>query len=47
MTILATGMEDRVEAEVQKDVHTNEEDYYEDIIKKLYKPVSLDRKSVV
>ena len=39
VTILATGMEDRVEAEVQKDVHTNEEDYYEDIIKKLYKPV--------
>ena len=39
VTILATGMEDRVEAEVQKDVHTSEEDYYEDIIKKLFKPV--------
>jgi cell division protein FtsZ len=39
VTILATGMEDKVEAEVQRDVHASEEDYYEDIIKKLYKPV--------
>jgi cell division protein FtsZ len=39
VTILATGMEDRVDAEVQKDVHMSEDDYYEDIIKKLYKPV--------
>ena len=38
VTILATGMEDRLEAEVQMDVHSNEDDYYEDIIKKLYKP---------
>ena len=38
VTILATGMEDRLEAEVQMDVHRNEEDYYEDIIKRLYKP---------
>ena len=28
-----------MEKEVQMDVHTNEDDYYEDIIKKLYKPV--------
>ena len=39
VTILATGMEDKVEEEVQMDVHSNEEDYYEDVIKKLYKPV--------
>ena len=39
VTILATGMEDRLEAEVQQDVHRNEDDYYEDIINKLYKPV--------
>jgi len=39
VTILATGMEDHLEKEVQMDVHANEDDYYEDIIKKLYKPV--------
>ena len=39
VTILATGMEDSLEEEVKKDVHRNEDDYYEDIIKKLYKPV--------
>ena len=39
VTILATGMEDSLEDEVKRDVHTNEDDYYEDIIKKLYKPV--------
>jgi len=38
VTILATGMEDRIEAEVKADVHNSEEDYYEDVIKKLYKP---------
>lgn len=38
VTILATGMEDKVEEEVQMDVHSNEDDYYEDVIKKLYKP---------
>ena len=32
-------MEDRVEAEVKEDVHRNEDDYYEDVIKRLYKPV--------
>ena len=39
VTILATGMEDRLEEEVMQDVHSNENDYYEDIIKRLYKPV--------
>ena len=38
VTILATGMEDRIEAEVKADVHNSEDDYYEDVIKKLYKP---------
>ena len=39
VTILATGMEDCLREEVEKDVHQNEDDYYEDLIPKLYKPV--------
>jgi cell division protein FtsZ len=39
VTILATGMEDSLKADVGGDVHRNEDDYYEDIIRKLYKPV--------
>ena len=39
VTILATGMESHLEEEVKQDVHRNEDDYYEDVIKKLYKPV--------
>ena len=39
VTILATGMEDHLEAEVKADVHSNEDDYYEDLIPKLYKPL--------
>jgi cell division protein FtsZ len=39
VTILATGMEDHLEKEVNQEVHRNEDDYYEDIIKMLYKPV--------
>lgn len=39
VTILATGMEDGLREEVQQDVHQNEDDYYEDLIPKLYKPV--------
>ena len=39
VTILATGMEDRLQKEVQMDVHANDDAYYEDIIKGLYKPV--------
>ena len=38
VTILATGMEESLVAEVKADVHRDEDDYYEDIIKKLYKP---------
>ena len=39
VTILATGMEDRLQKEVQMDVHANDDAYYEDIIKGLYRPV--------
>lgn len=38
VTILATGMENRLEEEVKTDVHQNEDDYYEDLINRLYKP---------
>ena len=38
VTILATGMEDSLKTEVETDVHRNEEDYYEDLIRGLYKP---------
>jgi cell division protein FtsZ len=31
-------MEDSVEEEVKMDVHRNEDDYYEDLIRGLYKP---------
>ena len=37
-TILATGLEDDLRSEVQKDAHSNEDDFYEDLIPKLYKP---------
>ncbi len=38
VTILATGLEDDLSNEVNKDVHHDEDDYYEDLIKLLYKP---------
>ena len=38
VTILATGLEDELRAEVQTDVHRNEDEFYEDLIPKLYKP---------
>lgn len=47
VTILATGMEDHLEEEVKMDVHRNEDDYFEDIIKKLYKPVVKQTMGVV
>jgi cell division protein FtsZ len=37
VTILATGLEDDLSNEVNKDVHHDEDDYYEDLIKLLYK----------
>jgi cell division protein FtsZ len=39
VTILATGLEDDLKAEVEQDAHRNEDDFYEDLIPKLYKPV--------
>ena len=39
VTILATGLEDDLRREVQQDAHQNEDDFYEDLIPKLYKPV--------
>ena len=39
VTILATGMEDDLKKEVAMDVHSDEDSYYEDIIKMLYKPM--------
>ena len=38
VTILATGLEDDLRAEVQQDAHRDEDDFYEDLIPKLYKP---------
>jgi cell division protein FtsZ len=37
VTILATGLEDDLSNEVNKDVHHDEDDYYEDLMKLLYK----------
>ena len=39
VTILATGLEDDLRCEVEKEVHRDEDDFYEDLIPKLYKPV--------
>ena len=39
VTILATGMENRLEEEVKTEVHHNDDDYYEDLIDRLYKPM--------
>ena len=38
VTILATGLEDDFSNEVKKDVHHDEDDYYESLISGLYKP---------
>ena len=45
VTILATGLEDELRGEVAKDVHSDENDFYEDLIPKLYKPAK--KKKVV
>ena len=39
VTILATGLEDELRSEVAQDAHRNEDDFYEDLISLLYKPV--------
>ena len=41
VTILATGLEDDLRHEVEKDVHRDEDDFYEDLISKLYKPAKI------
>jgi len=38
VTILATGMEDRLKEEVKTDVYRNEDEYFENLIPLLYKP---------
>ena len=38
VTILATGLEDDMRKETSPDVHRSEDDFYEDLIPKLYKP---------
>jgi cell division protein FtsZ len=38
VTILATGLEDELRSEVQKDAHRDEDSFYEDLIPLLYKP---------
>ncbi len=38
VTILATGVEDELRSEVKRDVHHDEDNYYEDLIPMLYKP---------
>ena len=39
VTILATGMEEKLDNEIQANDYRNEDDYYEVVIKKLYKPI--------
>ena len=39
LTILATGLEDDLKKEVTVNVHQNEDDVYEELIPKLYKPL--------
>ena len=41
VTILATGMEDDIRKEVQKDVHRDDDAFYEDLIPLLYKPAKV------
>ena len=41
VTILATGMEDKLRDEVQKDVHKDDDAFYEDLIPQLYKPAKV------
>ena len=45
VTILATGLEDDLRNDAQQEVYRNEDDFYEDLIPKLYKPAK--KKTVV
>ena len=46
VTILATGLEDDLRSEVKQDAHNNEDDFYEDLIPKLYKPVKKEPSTI-
>ena len=46
VTILATGLEDDLRTEVEKDAHRDEDDFYEDLIPKLYKPVKKEKPTI-
>lgn len=39
VTILATGLEDDMRSEVMNNVHKDDNDFYEDLISRIYKPV--------
>ena len=43
VTILATGLEDDLRCEVKENVHRDDDDFYEDLIQKLYKPAKTTR----
>ena len=38
VTILATGLEDELRSEVKQNVHRSDDDFYEDLIPRIYKP---------
>ena len=42
VTILATGLEDELRNKVQKEVHSNDDDFYEDLIPQIYKPSKIN-----
>ena len=46
VTILATGLEDELRKEVEHDVHRNDDDFYEDLIPKLYRPSTKKKPTV-
>ena len=46
VTILATGLEDDLRSEVKQDAHSNEDDFYEDLIPKLYKPAKKEQSTM-
>ena len=46
VTILATGLEDELRKEVESDVHRNDDEFYEDLIPKLYRPETKKKHTV-
>ena len=46
VTILATGLEDELRKEVESDVHRNDDEFYEDLIPKLYRPETKKKPTV-